>query len=169
MDEQTLEVAWQQDYPYIFAGVLDAFSVALRQLPEIKLSHKQRMADYQLLGEATARGQGQRPGYFSKLYADAVGEGTDRSLETYGIANALQVFMAPPRKTWSGTFLELMSELNLLPGVDRSHWPKSPRGLAHQLKRITPGLRRRGVLVKNLGHSRRGSRVQLSFLTSEKG
>ncbi|MBL8408437.1 MAG: hypothetical protein JNJ81_11635, partial [Candidatus Accumulibacter sp.] len=168
-DEQALAAAWQEDYPFILAGLLDAFSEALRRLPDIKLAHKQRMADFQLLGEAIARGQGHPPGCFSKLYADAVGEGTDRSLETYGIANALQVLMSTARKPWEGTFLMLMTALSSLPGVDHSHWPKSARGLAHQLKRVAPGLRRRGIHVENLGHSRRGSTVRISFLASGKG
>lgn len=163
-DEQALEAAWQEDYPFILAGLLDAFSAALRQLPDIKLTHKQRMADFQLLGEAIACGQRQPPGYFSKLYTDAVGEGTDRSLETYGVANALPMLLAwPAKQPWEGTFLTLLSDLNGLRGVDRSHWPVSPRGLANQLKRIAPGLRGRGILVENLGHTRKGAAVRISL------
>ena len=162
-DEQTLELAWQRDYPAIFAGLLDLFSAALRKLPEVKLAKKYRMADYQLLGEAVAAAQGQSAGTFSAAYGEAVAEGIDRSLETFGIANAVQVFMCRD-KPWEGTYLALLNELSSLPGVDRSHWPKSPRNLAGQLKRIAPGLRLRGILIEALGHGRTGSRIRISHL-----
>lgn len=158
-DEQTLETAWQADYPYILAGLLDVFSAALRLLPQIELTHKHRMADYQLFGEAITQAQDLPAGYFSKLYTSAVHEGSDRSLETYGIANAVQELKMP----WEGTFLELLGNLNFLSNIDRSHWPKSARGLASQLKRITPGLRRRGISIENLGHGRNGTTVRVSL------
>lgn len=161
-DEQTLEATWQEDYPAIFGGLMDLFSAALRLLPGVKLTEMHRMADYQRLGEAIAQAQGHEPGHFSQLYAAAVQEGADRSLETYGIADALQVFACSEKKPWEGTVLSLKLELELLPGIDRSHWPKSARGLSHQLKRISPGLRRHGIHVEKLGHERNGSRVRVS-------
>jgi len=164
-DEQSLEAAWQKDYPYIFAGLMDLFSAVLRLLPEIELGEMCRMADYQRLGEAVMQAQGGKSGDFSHLYTVVASEGADRSLETYGISNALQVFMSR-KKPWEGTYLSLLGELSCLPGIDRSHWPKSPRGLANQLKRIAPGLRRHGISVENLGHGRTGSMVRISLLPS---
>lgn len=166
-DEQTLEAAWQEDYPSILAGLMDLFASALRLLPDIKLTHKHRMADYQLLGEAIAQAQKHPSGHFSELYASAVNEGIDRSLETFGIANALQVFTYGRVKPWEGSFLSLLGDLSAQMGGDRSHWPKSPKGLANQLKRITPGLRRRGILIEPLGHGRNGSMLRISFSATE--
>ena len=132
-DEMTLKAAWEADYPAIFAGLLDLFSASLAQLPEVDLEYKFRMADYQLLGEAISQALDNPPGHFSELYRNAVAEGIDRGLEAYGITNALQVFMFEKGKTWEGTYLALLGELNRIPGSDRSNWPKSPRGLAGQL------------------------------------
>ena len=157
-DEQTLEAEWQKDYPSVFAGLLDLFSAALAKLPDVKLTDKHRMADYQLLGEAVGLALGKPHGHFSDLYASAIAEGIDRSLETFGVANALQVFMAE-QSTWKGTYLSLLGELAYLPGIDRSNWPKSARGLAGQLKRIGPGLRRIGILIDKQGHGRTGSTI----------
>ena len=125
------------------------------------------MADYQLLGEAISQAQGHPAGHFSALYSAAVNEGIDRSLETYGIANALQMFNYGRKKPWEGTFMSLLNELGTQQGIDRSHWPKSPKGLANQLKRITPGLRRRGILIETLGHGRNGSMLRISFSANE--
>jgi len=166
-DEQTLEAAWLADYPSILAGLMDLFAAALRLLPNVTLTHKHRMADYQLLGEAISQAQGHPAGHFSALYSAAVNEGIDRSLETYGIANALQMFNYGRKKPWEGTFMSLLNELGTQQGIDRSHWPKSPKGLANQLKRITPGLRRRGILIETLGHGRNGSMLRISFSANE--
>ena len=161
-DDQTLTAAWEAAYPSIFAGILDLFSVALCKLSDVKLDKKQRMADYQILGESIAMAQNHQPGDFSKIYDESVHEGADRSLETYGVAHALQLFTFSCRKKpWEGTFLTLFGELGNL-GADRSNWPKSPKGLANQLKRLAPGLRRRGIIIEFLGHSRTGSLVKLS-------
>ncbi len=132
-DEMTLKAAWEADYPAIFAGLLDLFSASLAKLPEVDLEYKFRMADYQLLGEAISQALDNPPGHFSELYRNAVAEGIDRGLEAYGITNALQIFMFERGKTWEGSYLALLGELNRIPGSDRSNWPKSPRGLAGQL------------------------------------
>jgi hypothetical protein len=70
-------------------------------------------------------------------------------------------------KTWEGTFLALLGELNRILGSDRSNWPKSARHLSAQLKRITPGLRQLGIEIEPLGHSRNGSRVRITFSREE--
>lgn len=162
-DEQTLEAEWQADHPVILAGLLDIFSSALALLPDIKLAEKQRMADFQILGEAVARVLGHPAGHFSNIYSNAASEGVDRSLETFGVSNAVQVLMnGRLKKTWEGTVMDLLGELNSQQGVDRSNWPKSPRGLSGQLKRIAPGLRKRGIEVEHLPRGRKGALIRLS-------
>jgi hypothetical protein len=164
MDEQTIAINWAIDYPTVFAGVLDLFAAALVRLPKIKLSSKHRMADFQLLGEAVAMAMGHPAGHFSAVYGDSVTEGIGRSLETYGVTNALQVLMADlSGKPWEGTALMLKGDLEALHGVDRSNWPKSPRGLAGQLKRLSPGLRRLGIEIEQLTRSNKGSQLRITI------
>ncbi len=165
-DEQTLEAAWQEDYPYILGGLLDLFSAALCLLPEVNLKQKYRMADYQLLGEAVARALGHPEGHFTEVYEEAFAEGVERGLETYGVANAVQVLMAA-KKPWEGTVMALLFALSQLPGVDRSNWPKSPRGLSGQLKRLAPGLRRRGIVVEKLERTRNGAHFRIAISKDE--
>ena len=95
-------------------------------------------------------------------YRIAVAQGIDRGLEAYGITNALQIFLFEMGKTWEGTYLALLGELNSIRGSDRSNWPKSPLGLAGQLKRIAPGLRQLGIEIEPLGHTRNGSRIRIT-------
>ena len=159
-DEQTLELEWESDYPVILTGLLELFAKTLAKLPSVNLKAKQRMADYQMLGEAMAQQLGHPDGQFSRQYEQIIGEGVERGLETYGIVNALQVFMSGQRQ-WAGTYLVLLGELSSTPGVDRSHWPRSPRALSGQLKRLAPGLRRVGLEIEALGHGRAGSQVKI--------
>ena len=163
-DEQMLTIEWDADYPGIFVGLLDLFAKALAILPGITLPDKQRMADYQLLGEAVAQVRGHEPGSFSMTFRNKVAEGADRSLETYGVAGAVQVLLVENGScSWEGTILALKRKLESLKDIDRSNWPKSPRGLSGQLRRLAPGLRHRGVTIEHLGHGRAGSIVRLFF------
>ena len=40
---------------------------------------------------------------------------------------------------------------------DRSSWPRSPKGLSDQLRRIAPAYRAKGIDISHLGHSRDGA------------
>lgn len=167
-DEQSLENEWQADYPYVLAGLFHLFSTALRILPKVKLAERYRMADYQMLGEAIARAHGHAPKHFSQIYGEAANEGIERSLETYGIAHAIQIFMNGMRQPWEGTVLDLLGELTRVQGTDRSNWPKSPRGLSGQVKRIAPGLRLRGIAIEKLPHKRNGAIVRITLSENKK-
>ena len=57
-DDADTHDAWERDRPQIFGALLDLFVEALRWLPSVKLTHKQRMADYERLGEAVAGASG---------------------------------------------------------------------------------------------------------------
>ena len=164
-DEQALQAEWQMHYPSVFVGLLNLFSASLKLLSQVKLAKKYRMADFQLLGEAVAQAQGHPPGYFTSIYGSSASEGIDRSLEVYGVSNAIQVFMADQKDgVWEGTVLALKWALEFLPGVEKSNWPKSPRGLSGQLKRLAPGLRQRGIQISHMGHGRLGSILHLSII-----
>lgn len=167
-DEAQLERAWQTDYPIILAGLLNLFSDSLAKLPEVTLPEMQRMADFQMLGEAMAMSQGGAPGDFSRLYAGKVADGIDRSLDSYGVADAIQVLMGGmERNIWSGTMLELYTKLQELGGTDRSNWPKSARGLSGQLKRLAPGLRYKGIKIEHGNRSNRGAELLINFERSK--
>lgn len=167
-DESKLELAWQVDYPIIFGGLLDLFSATLAKLPEVNLPEMQRMADFQMLGEAMVMAQGGAHGDFSLLYAGKVADGVDRSLDAFGVANAIQVFMIERNgKPWHGTVLALYVSLQERSGADRSNWPKSARGLSGQLKRLAPGLRCKGIHIEHVKKSNKGAGLVISLKNPE--
>lgn len=166
-DERSLEIEWQKDYPAIFSGLIRLLSKALKHLPDVKIDDgmKKRMIDYQMLGEAMCLALEKPAGEFSKVLDEAQSEGILRGLETFGVSNALSVFMLKQKEPWEGTYLGLLTMLSDLQGIDRSHWPKSARGLAAQLKRLAPGLRKAGVTIQHLDRTRAGSRIRISIIS----
>jgi len=158
-DDAQSRAAWKQDRPKVFAALLNLFAKTLTQLPRVQLERKQRMADYERLGEAMARALHCEPGRFQREYAELVRRGTDRALDGHPVALALDKLierLAPP-VTWEGTAGRLYIELERFSPADRKGWPHSPKGLADELRRLAPAYRARGLDIARLGHSREGA------------
>ncbi len=163
-DEQTMEAAWLRDYPAIFTGLLTLFAEALEMLPKVEIPEgmQKRLLDYQRLGEAVCMALGGKAGEFSQRLDRMHGDSLARGLESYGVAVGIQILAARPEgREWEGTYLQLLTELNRMPEIDRSNWPRSPRHLSGQVKRIAPGLRRAGVKIEGAGRGRTGAKVRI--------
>ena len=159
-DDADTHAGWERDQSKVFAGLLDLFSAALAILPTVKLTQKQRMADYERLGEAVARALVFAAGEFQQQYAELVRAGIDRALESNAVAQALDKYVAERVLpiNWQGTAGQLYELLNTHSIPDRSSWPRSPKGLSDQLRRIAPAYRAKGIDITHLGHSREGAR-----------
>lgn len=158
-DDADTHAGWERDQPRVFGGLLDLFAAALAVLPSVHLTRKQRMADFERLGEAVARVLGFAPGEFQQQYAELVRAGIDRALESNAVAQALDKLLAERVGPlhWQGTAGQLYELLNGYGIADRSTWPRSPKGLTDQLRRIAPAYRAKGIEISHLGHSRDGA------------
>jgi hypothetical protein len=158
-DDADTSAAWDLARPKVFGALLDLFADALRILPTVTLVHKQRMADFERLGEAVARALGFSPGEFQRQYAELVRAGIDRALESNAVAQVLDKYFEERLSPWNwqGTAGQLFDLLNNQSIADRSTWPRSPKGLADQLRRIAPAYRAKGIEISHLGHSRDGA------------
>ena len=163
-DDADTSAAWERDRPKVFGALLDLFSAALAILPSVKLTHKQRMADFERFGEAVARALGFEPGDFQRDYAELVRAGIDRALESNAVAQVLDKYFEDRITPWNwqGTAGQLYDLLNTQHVPDRSTWPRSPKGLADQLRRIAPAYRAKGIEITHLGHSREGALWRIS-------
>lgn len=169
-DDADTHADWERDQPTVFAGLLDLFSAALAILPTVKLTQKQRMADYERLGEAVARALGFAPGEFQQQYAELVRAGIDRALESNAVAQALDKYIADRILpiNWQGTAGQLYDLLGTHSIPDRSSWPRSPKGLSDQLRRIAPAYRAKGIDISPLGHSREGALWRIAEIRTSK-
>jgi hypothetical protein len=164
-DDAAATDAWVRDRAWVFAALLDLFSAALARLPEVWLTRKQRMADFERLGEAVARTYGYDAGVFQAQYAEMVSAGVDRALESNPVAQALEGFLQLTQLPWQGTTTALFDHLNMSGHADRSAWPRSPKGLADQLRRIAPAFRTKGIEITYAGHTRQGGQWRISAIS----
>lgn len=165
-EQSQLDAEWESDYPAIVGGLMDLAAATLAQLSKVQLIQRERMADFQRLGEAMMQAMGQAAGSFSELYSVNQQDGVERALETSPIAMSLERFLAsrPEETYWQGsvgTLHRLLLEQCL---HDRGNFPKSPRALSDQLQRLAPALRQKGIEVALQARSRNGRQVTIMLL-----
>ena len=161
-DDSDTSSGWERDKSVVFAALLDLFSAALAKLPEVRLMRKQRMADFERLGEAVGRVLGFEEGEFLAQYAEMVSAGIERALESNPVAQALESFIQTVSLPWQGTTAALFDRLNVYEHHDRMAWPRSPKGLSDQLRRIAPAFRTKGIEITHVGHTRQGGQWRIS-------
>ena len=135
--------------PRILGAVLDAVSMALRNLDSVVLECKPRMADFAQWGCAAEPAFGCEPGAFMVSYRGNRETANESAIESSIIAGPLLAMLNGCDK-WEGTATELKAALEDAAGdratKDRG-WPKRPHILSGELKRIAPNLRRMGFDV----------------------
>jgi len=170
-EDSDLSAQWQVERPRIFGAVLNLFVKALGILPNVVLTERQRMADFERLGEAVVQARGGHPGDFVARYSEMVREGKARSLENFDVVQALESMMIERIKMnvceWSGTVGELYKALPWQRGYGYSNWPQSAKGLANQLRRLAPALRATGLIVEFHARSNTGRKVTIRRLPAK--
>ena len=167
-EEVELEAQWEVDYPAILGGLLDLAAATLAKLPTVQMIERERMADFQRLGEAMALAMGQPAGTFTRLFAASVRAGVERALESSPVATALDQLLSGKPPGWSRRCAvgSLYHDLCGIRVHDQAHFPRSPKGLADELRRIAPALRRKGLDVQFLEHTREGRQIMLTVLAT---
>jgi hypothetical protein len=148
---------FERDHARLFGAVLAAVAGGLRHRDCVTLERLPRMADFARWGEAVCRALGYEPNDFLTAYEANRRGAIEAALDDSLVAAAIREFMAA-RDTWEGTAAGLLDELNR-EGPDRAkdkdRWPKTPRGLSGQLRRLAPALRSVGLNIVLDGPRRR--------------
>jgi hypothetical protein len=148
-DERELEAAFGIAAPKIFGALLDGLAAGLRNLANIQMGDKPRMADYALWAEACTRAYWPAD-TFLRAYRDNLADSVELVLEASPVGMAVRTFMAT-RHEWKGTASELLPLLTALVGEQAAKersWPKRGNELGGKLRRVTPALRKTGIHVK---------------------
>lgn len=164
IDEKELWERFEQARPRILGALLDAAATALRNLPNVKLESKPRMADFATWVTAAESAFGWSTGTFINVYGRH-GDGANvLALESSILGSPIQGLLNV-RARWDGTAKELLAELDDHHSDEktrkRKEWPKSPRGLSAALRRIAPNLRRIGIDAHLPGPSDRPRVIRL--------
>lgn len=148
--EAELFAAFERLRPRVLGAILDALSVALHNLPTTRLKRLPRLADFATLVTAAESGLGWKAGAFMAVY-DANRETANNALvEDSVLWPPLEKLLTEERE-WLGTAAELLDALTkrAAEAVTRAReWPKKPRGLSGQLRRLAPSLGIAGVRVE---------------------
>jgi hypothetical protein len=142
--------SFEQDYPMILGGVLDAVVGGLRELPSVRLKKLPRMAEFAAFGEAVGRSLGWPAGAFLTGYIYNTLDATVSTLEDSLVARALLQLVGPVAKQWTGTATDLHMALTKIVGKKNAAsagWPKTYARLGNELRRVAPQLRMYGLSV----------------------
>lgn len=149
--EAQMMTAFEAARPRIMGSLLDAVSVAIRDLPTVQLPCLPRMADFALWVTAAETGLGWSRGTFLAAYQGNRASANDLALESSPVARPL-LDIVEDGGGWSGTASELLQalETKVSEQVKRQNgWPKNARSLSGQLKRLAPNLRAAGWRIEN--------------------
>lgn len=135
--------------PRILGALLDAISCGLRTLDFVKLKRLPRMADFAMWAVACEPACPWPEGGFMDAYMDAVEDANSGVLEGSEVGAAI-VRLIKADADWSGTSEGLVDRLTQIVGEPKArakHWPKTPRAMSNELRRLAPILRRAGIEI----------------------
>ncbi len=142
--------------PAILAVLLNAASMALRNVDKVKLDKMPRMADFVKWVVAGIPALGVDQKNFIDIYEWNIQSINQLALESAPIAREIMILVGrlPEGGEWKGTATELLEELGsqVEDSIQRRRdWPKSARALSGLLTRLTPNFRANGVEITK-GH-----------------
>jgi len=141
--DEMLEAAYRHARPQILAALLDLLADVLAALPTIQLGELPRMADY----ARVLAGLDHVTGSTSlAAYTQASRDVTDAVLDADALACALLAHLGDQPGGWTGTAARLLELLT--PHPTPRGFPRSPRALSGQLRRLAPSLRAVGIGVE---------------------
>jgi hypothetical protein len=151
-EEKELFEAYERERPAILGALLTAVSVALARLPEIKLARRPRMADFARWATAAEPALGFQPGAFMNAYSGNRSEAVQETLESDPVGAAILGWIGDRTDNyeWKGTNKRLLEVLGQTADErERTSrvWPKTPRGLSGQLRRVATFLRETGIEI----------------------
>jgi hypothetical protein len=133
--------------PATLGLLLNGVCAGLRNLPDVRLPLRPRMADFVEWAEAAAPAFGWTSRSVLHAYSRNRGMANELALEASPVADAIINDLQLP---FAGTASELLNALGLLANDERKRskqWPKTATHLSGALHRIAPNLRRSGIDV----------------------
>ena len=168
-EEKAFWPDFENERARLLGALLDAFSAALRRLPEVKLERLPRMADFARFAVAAEPGLGLPEGAFLSAYARNRSEAHESALDSSLIATPVA---AIAEDGFEGTATDLLALLANHAGdeaVRQRGWPADASRLSLELRRLAPNLREIGIEVEfdfKLPASRRGIAIRTATETS---
>ncbi len=167
--ERELEAEIEEATPRILGALLDALSMAIRNLPGLELSRLSRMADFVEWGVAAEPALPWPEGTFLRAYEENCEAAISTALESDPVAVAAQSLMEE-QEEFEGTMTELLAALERRVGqklVASRAWPKSARALSSSILRAAPFLRSVGIELMKLPRQGKRRPYRLARVASD--
>lgn len=148
-DDPTYWALAEKYRPKLLGGLFNAVLHALRNYDSVKLPVKPRMGTFAVWVTAAEEALGFEKGEFLDVYMAQRSYSEQVTLSFDGTAMALSRLMEKADH-WTGTYAELLEQLRFYVLVGE-HLPSSARGLAAQIRRLSPLLKNVGIEVKENG------------------
>ena len=148
--EAELWAEFEREQPRVFGALLTAVATGLRREPQVRLPSPPRLADFARWAVAAEPGLGLAGGQFLSAYEANRGAAHELALEASVIGPWVQRLVAT--SDFCGTAAELLRRLGSLAraeqgGVQPRGWPRTPKMLSDQLRRLRPNLPSVGITV----------------------
>jgi hypothetical protein len=143
LPDESIEASYRRARPAILGGLLDLLSEVMAALATVDLDELPRMADFARVLAALDHVTGWRS---LDSYAAAGRDATDAVLDADLLACAIRKLMAGQAMGWTGTATQLLELLT--PDAVPRGFPRSPRALSGQLRRLAPSLREASLDVE---------------------
>jgi hypothetical protein len=148
-DEARFWQAFEAAKPRLLGGLLEKVSNAIKNLPNVQLKEKPRMADFASWSVAALGDD------FLKAYNQSIAGAVNVVLESSPIVPYIRK-LAEQGATWTTKeLLKRITEDATESDLKQWGWPKSPEKLAGQLRRLAPALRREGITWDSAGRTNR--------------
>lgn len=147
--EKEIEAAISEAKASLLGALLDITVGGLQTIGTVKLENLPRMADFAEWAYACMGGDGQN---FLDIYTETRASGIMDLAENNRLPMAILDFVrAQPIKQWEGNSSKLLADLNqhmhIYPGNEPQDWPRTPDKMGAELRRFTPALTAKSVLV----------------------
>ena len=148
--EKQLWAQFDRVRPKILGVLLDAVAAGLARESAVKPDRLPRMADFAIWVTACETALGWPTGTFMAAYTENRSSANETAMEASIVGTVIAEFMSD-RTVWEGTSTDLLAALEAKAGEKvqrRQDWPKSPRKLSGDLRRVAPNLRRAGMDIR---------------------
>ncbi len=150
--EEQLTTEFEADLPAIMGGLFDLIAEIFTHLPNVEITHPERMIDFVKWLGAMELAAGIPAGIYQELYSETLQQGQLDTLMDNPLAAALIEFADKHVDDyWSGTPAALLSKLSdsVSIGTLRSReWPQNPIALSKRIAGLQAGLLSQGIKIE---------------------
>ena len=170
---RNVEKTFNTLHPGILGALLDAASVALRNIDSVEMESLPRMADFAQFVASAEEAIGWERNSFIKAFTGNQDDASSIILEASPVARAIVQFFATEKmrdeQKWSGSTQDLFDIFNQYEVFFKpKHSPKNARSLSGQLKRIASAMRVAAAIeIQQPARDKKGTRVILQKIKED--